>query len=101
MDDLQFGMRNKRGDWAPKARIEVAPIYAMPPKPIALLKWLPHYFLPWNLLFAASALAYWRFIVPSAETREVSSRPRRTPCGALNAPCAATSARASANSARA
>ena len=64
MDDLQFGMRNKRGDWAPKARIEVAPIYAMPPKPIAVLKWLPHYFLPWNLLFAASALAYWRFIVP-------------------------------------
>jgi sterol desaturase/sphingolipid hydroxylase (fatty acid hydroxylase superfamily) len=68
VDDLQFGIRNKRGDWAPKARIEVAPIYAMPPKPITVLKWLPHYFLPWNLLFAASALAYWRFIVPPVET---------------------------------
>jgi sterol desaturase/sphingolipid hydroxylase (fatty acid hydroxylase superfamily) len=68
VDDLQFGMRNKRGDWAPKTRIEVAPLYAMPPKPIAVLKWLPHYFLPWNLLFAASALAYWRFIVPPVET---------------------------------
>ena len=68
MDDLAYGKRNKRGDWAPSARIEIAPLYAMPPKALALLKWLPHYFLPWNLLFAASAVAYWRFVVPPAST---------------------------------
>jgi len=68
VDDLQLGKRNKRGDWAPNARIEIAPIYALRPKPIALLKWLPHYFLPWNLLFAASSVAFWRFIVPPVET---------------------------------
>src|ERR1700678_2634613 len=58
VDDLQLGKRNKRGDWARNARIEIAPIYALPPKPIALLKWLPHYFLPWYLLFAASSVAF-------------------------------------------
>ena len=25
MDDLKFGTRNKRGDWAPNARLELAP----------------------------------------------------------------------------
>jgi sterol desaturase/sphingolipid hydroxylase (fatty acid hydroxylase superfamily) len=68
MDDLQFGKRNKRGDWAPKARLEIAPLFAFPPDPPALLKWLPHYFLPWNLMFAISALAFWRFVVPPVET---------------------------------
>ncbi|MBX4957663.1 hypothetical protein HJB76_19540 [Rhizobium lentis] len=67
MDDLSFGKRNKRGDWAPDGRIETAPVFTLPPKPAALLKWLPHYFLPWNMLFAASAVAYWHFIVPEAE----------------------------------
>ncbi|GLS17979.1 desaturase [Labrys miyagiensis] len=64
MDDLQFGKRNKRGDWAPNARLEIAPVFTLPPKPAAFLKWLPHYFLPWNLLFALSAVLYWRFVIP-------------------------------------
>lgn len=67
MDDLSFGKRNKRGDWAPNGRIETAPVFTLPPQPLAFLKWLPHYFLPWNLLFAASAVAYWQFVVPEAE----------------------------------
>ncbi len=42
MDDFKFGSRNKRGDWAPNA-----PIFAQfPPKILAVLRWLPHYFLP-------------------------------------------------------
>jgi hypothetical protein len=68
MDDLITGKRNKRGDWTPSGRIELAPLFTLPPRPLALLKWLPHYFLPWNLLFAASALAFWRFIAPPVET---------------------------------
>jgi len=67
MDDLTFGKRNKRGDWAPDGRIETAPVFILPPKPLAFLKWLPHYFLPWNMVFAASAVAYWFFVVPEAE----------------------------------
>ena len=31
MDDLQFGTRNKRGDWAPNGRLEIAPFWAWPP----------------------------------------------------------------------
>jgi sterol desaturase/sphingolipid hydroxylase (fatty acid hydroxylase superfamily) len=68
MDDLAYGRRNRRGDWAPTARIEIAPLFRLPLKPLDLVKWLPHYFLPWNLLFAVSALLYGRFIVPPAET---------------------------------
>lgn len=67
MDDLTFGKRNKRGDWAPADRIEIAPVFVLPPQPFAFLKWLPHYFLPWNLLFAASAVTYWYFVVPETE----------------------------------
>ena len=48
MDDLRFGKRNKRGDWAPSARIEIAPVLTLPMRPVAFLRWLPHYFLPWN-----------------------------------------------------
>lgn len=46
MDDLAYGQRNKRGDWAPAARIEIAPLFASPLNPLRLLKWLPSYFLP-------------------------------------------------------
>lgn len=67
MDDLHYGKRNKRGDWAPSGRIETAPVFTLPPKPLAFLKWLPHYFFPWNVLFAASAVAYWHLFVPAPE----------------------------------
>jgi hypothetical protein len=32
MDDLKFGTRNKRGDWSPNGRIEVAPFWGWPRK---------------------------------------------------------------------
>jgi sterol desaturase/sphingolipid hydroxylase (fatty acid hydroxylase superfamily) len=67
MDDLTYGKRDKRGDWAPNAKIEIVPLYSLRPNPAAILKWLPHYFLPWNLLFAASAVAWWHWIVPAPE----------------------------------
>lgn len=64
MDDLKFGKRNKRGDWAPDAHLEIAPFWALPPNPLKVLAWLPGYFLPWNLLFAASAVVWWHWIIP-------------------------------------
>ncbi|MER8816136.1 sterol desaturase family protein [Mesorhizobium sp. M0142] len=66
MDDLKFGTRSKRGDWAPNELLEPAPIWLFPPNPKKLLKWLPSYFFPYNLLFMVSALAYWQLVVPDA-----------------------------------
>ena len=68
MDDLAYGTRNKRGDWAPNEPAEIAPIWRLPPQPLKVLKWLPHYFLPWNVLFALSAVAYWAWVIPPVET---------------------------------
>ena len=68
MDDLSFGTRNKRGDWKPNDPAATAPLFVFPPRPFALLKWLPSYFLPYNLLFALSALAWWHWVLPDVET---------------------------------
>src|SRR5271167_601515 len=67
MDDLAYGKRNKRGDWTPSATLAIAPVFVLPPRPLAFLKWLPGYFLPWNLLFATSAVAYAYFVLPDVE----------------------------------
>ena len=42
---------------APVASVEPAPLFVFPPKLLAIAKWLPHYFFPWNAIFAASAVA--------------------------------------------
>jgi sterol desaturase/sphingolipid hydroxylase (fatty acid hydroxylase superfamily) len=68
MDDLKFGIRNKRGDWAPKTHVELPPYWAWPPKILSVLKWLPEYLFPWNAFHMAMALLYWYYIVPDVET---------------------------------
>ena len=68
MDDLRFGRRNKRGDWAPSEAIGDVPLFVLPPRPLAFLKWLPHYFLPWNVLFMASAALFWHLLTPDIAT---------------------------------
>ena len=68
MDDLAFGKRNKRGDWAPYKSASMAPLFVFPPQPLKLLKWLPHYFFPYNALFALSAYIWWAYILPDVET---------------------------------
>ena len=67
MDDLLTGSRNKRGDWAPKAPADVAPIWNIPPTPMKVLKWLPHYFLPYDVLWIASAFAWWNWVLPDVD----------------------------------
>ena len=71
MNDLLYGMRNKRGDWTPNEPSRVAPIFVWPWSFAAFLKWLPSYFLPWNVLFMALAAAIWFFATPSLETMKV------------------------------
>ena len=73
MDDLAYGTRNKRGDWSPNQPLQYAPLFNLPPNPKAFLEWLPHYFLPWNLLFALSAVAYWAWIILPVELMETLS----------------------------
>ncbi len=68
MDDLAYGTRNKRGDWAPKAHAEIAPFWAWPPQLTKILSWLPGYFWPWNAFHMATTLAYWYWVIPSTET---------------------------------
>ncbi|MEQ8968310.1 MAG: sterol desaturase family protein [Azospirillaceae bacterium] len=70
MDDTQFGRRDRRGDWAPNEALTIAPIWRFPPDPRAILRWLPGYFFPWNILFALSAVAYWAWVIPPVETMQ-------------------------------
>lgn len=73
MDDLRFGTRNKRGDWAPIARPEIAPFWAWPPQVLTVLKWLVGYVWPWNAFHMATALLYWYYIVPDVQTMKTLS----------------------------
>src|SRR5688500_3543932 len=73
MDELTRGTRDKRGDWSAKAALEIAPLYAIPPQLPTILKWLPGYFLPWNLLFMALAALFWFWLTPEVETLKTLS----------------------------
>ena len=87
MDDLAYGTRNKRGDWAPKAIAEIAPIWAWPPQLPKVLAWLPGYFWPWNTFHMATTLAYWYWIIPSVETMKSLSWGWALWLYAMNAVC--------------
>ncbi|MEE2775113.1 MAG: sterol desaturase family protein [Pseudomonadota bacterium] len=73
MDDSNFGTRNTRGDWFPKKKLEPAPIWLFPPQPKKIMKWLPAFFLPYNLLFMISAVVYWQLLVPPIDELKVLS----------------------------
>jgi sterol desaturase/sphingolipid hydroxylase (fatty acid hydroxylase superfamily) len=73
MDDRLYGTRNKRGDWSPNAAAGTAPLFVFPPLPLNFLKWLPHYFLPYNLLYALSAVAWWHWVLPDVEVMKTLS----------------------------
>lgn len=71
MDDLQYGARNKRGDWAPSAALAIAPFWTSPFDVTKILRWLPGYVWPWNAFHFATALLYWHFIVPDVATMKI------------------------------
>lgn len=68
MDDSATGTRDRRGHWWPKVPAGVAPVFVLPPRPAAFLRWLPSYFLPWNVAFMVSALLFWWLLTPSMAT---------------------------------
>lgn len=65
--DAEYGKRDKRGDWAPDKHWEYPPVFTWPPKPVALLKWLPGFLFRWNLFYALVAVGVW-FLLPPMET---------------------------------
>ncbi|MCY6383005.1 sterol desaturase family protein [Hoeflea prorocentri] len=67
MDDLEYGARDERGNWTPKQPAATAPLFVFPPRPVQLLKWLPSYFLPYNVIFFVSAILWWVWVVPPLE----------------------------------
>lgn len=68
MDDTLYGKKDKRGNFTPNEPLGIAPIWAMPPRPLAVLKWLPEYLFGWNLVLFAFAAVIWFFLTPSMET---------------------------------
>jgi sterol desaturase/sphingolipid hydroxylase (fatty acid hydroxylase superfamily) len=68
MDETAFGSRDKRGHWTPKDPLTNPPVFVFPPRPLAFLRWLPAYFLPWNAMFMALAAMFWFVLTPSLAT---------------------------------
>lgn len=68
MDDLAFGVRNKRGDWKPNRRNEIAPIWRVPWNVRDTLSFLKGYLLPWNLMWLCLATLFWFFLTPDVTT---------------------------------
>lgn len=68
MNDLEFGTRNKRGDWAPSRHLELPPFWSWPPGLARILGWLTGYVWPWNLVAIVTALLWWQLVVPDTET---------------------------------
>lgn len=73
MDDLQFGTRNKRGDWAPSAHLELPPFWNRPLSLPKVLAWVPEYLWPWNAFHMTTALLWWFFVVPDVEVLKTLS----------------------------
>lgn len=68
MDDLEYGSRDKRGNWVPDATLEIAPFWTG--KWSRMGHFLKDYFWPWNAFHMGTALLYWVFVIPDVETMQ-------------------------------
>lgn len=76
IDDLKYGTRDSRGNWAPNDRVSYGPFFSWPPRPKVLLKWFfayPGYLFPWNVLYAVAAVLIWLYLTPSLEVMKAFS----------------------------
>ena len=70
MADGEWGKRDTRGEWQPTELPKPSPLFSLPWKPLEVLKYLfaPEGLLwPWNLFFAALAVAAWRWFTPGMD----------------------------------
>ena len=61
------GPRDARGQWQPAGPRPEPPLFAWPPRPLAVFKWLfgfPGYLWPWTSLYVLIALATWLYLQP-------------------------------------
>ncbi len=66
MDDLQFGNRDKRGNWSPNAPLEIAPYWTGNwPR---MGRFLVDLIWPWNAFHMATAFLYLWFVIPDRTT---------------------------------
>ena len=65
-DGLVDGMpRDNRGHWQPEGGpAPPNPVFAWPPKPLTVVKWVYHYLFPWNLIYMGIATLTWLFLQP-------------------------------------
>ena len=73
LDDLKYGTRNKRGDWAPSANPQIAFFWNSPFDFSKWAKFLVGYVWPWNVFHMAVTLLYWRYILPDWDVMKTLS----------------------------
>jgi sterol desaturase/sphingolipid hydroxylase (fatty acid hydroxylase superfamily) len=68
MAEADWGKRDARGEWQPDQLPEPSPLFRLPWKPLAILKYLfkwEGFFWPYNLVYAILAVVCWWFFTPS------------------------------------
>ncbi len=71
MDETSIGSRDDRGHFQPNAPLKISPFFRTPFRWRDVVSWLPGYFLPWNIIFALSAVIWWVFIIPDKAVMQV------------------------------
>ena len=71
MDDLKYGTRDKRGNWAPNRKLTIAPFWEG--RFGQMGRFLIDYIWPWNAFHMATALLYWAYIIPDVATLQTLS----------------------------
>ena len=67
MSEAAADIRDTRGEWQPAERPAPPPLWAWPPRPLEVMKFLlgyPGYLLPWNAFFCLVAIATWLYTQP-------------------------------------
>ncbi|MDP6090622.1 MAG: hypothetical protein QF537_01615 [SAR324 cluster bacterium] len=63
---------SSRGGYKPQQSIELPPLYARPPRPVAAVRWLLFELLfPWGFVWIGLAFFSWHFLTPSEQTMAV------------------------------
>jgi sterol desaturase/sphingolipid hydroxylase (fatty acid hydroxylase superfamily) len=68
LSSTKDGFRNQRGEWEPPYPVTYAPVFAWPPKPSSVLKWLlsfPGFLWPWNSVYLLITVISWYYLQPS------------------------------------
>lgn len=73
MDDLEYGTRDKRGNWQPNDALQTSALFRWPFSITAFVKWLPGYFLPHNVIFMGLGCLFWFVLTPDRATLQTLS----------------------------